>query len=87
MLIVEVALARLGFDRGPKSSLYARAGRPEYWVVNLVERVLEVRRDPGPAAEAPYGWDYRTVRVLCADQAVSPLAVAGIAISVSDLFP
>src|SRR5215475_10058962 len=46
VLVVEVALTSLDFDRRHKSSLYARAGRPEYWIVNLVDRVLEIRRDP-----------------------------------------
>jgi Uma2 family endonuclease len=87
VLVVEVAQARLGFDRGPKSSLYARAGRPEYWIVNLIDHVLEVRRDPTPAPDAPYGWDYRSVRVLRAGEVVSPLARAGIGIPVSDLLP
>lgn len=87
VLLVEVGLASLGFDRGPKSSLYARAGRAEYWIVNLVDRLLEVRRDPAPAPEAAYGWDYRTVRVLRSGEVVSPLAVPDVAIAVGDLFP
>lgn len=87
VLVVEVALARLAFDRGPKSSLYARAGRPEYWIVNLVDRVLEVRRDPAAAPSARYGWDYRTVQVFRAGAVVSPLAAPGATIPVSDLLP
>src|SRR5437762_1179786 len=47
-LVVEVAESSLDFDRTHKGSLYARAGIQDYWVVNLVERVLEVYRDPGP---------------------------------------
>src|SRR5919201_1159389 len=44
VLVVEVPLPSLAFDRQHKASLYARAGRPEYWIVNLVDRVLEVHR-------------------------------------------
>jgi Uma2 family endonuclease len=46
VLVLEVALTSLDFDREQKSSLYARAGQPEYWIVNLVDRMLEIRRDP-----------------------------------------
>src|SRR5262245_1948531 len=35
VLVVEVALTRVRFDRGRKGSLYARAGLPEYWIVNI----------------------------------------------------
>src|SRR5882724_5175959 len=73
-LVVEVALTSLAFDREHRSSLYARAGRPEYWIVNLVDQVLEVRRDPTPAPSARYGWDYRTVTVLDPHDVVNPLA-------------
>ncbi len=41
-LTVEVAEASLGVDRQRKGSLYARAGLPDYWVLNLIDRVLEV---------------------------------------------
>ena len=45
-LVAEVSLTRLVFDREYKSSLYARAAIVDYWIVNLVDRVLEVRRRP-----------------------------------------
>ncbi len=45
-LAVEVAESSLEFDRERKGSLYARAGIEDYWIVNLVDRVLEVYRDP-----------------------------------------
>jgi len=46
LLVIEVAESSLGYDLGEKAALYAEAGVPEYWVVNLVERVLVVLRDP-----------------------------------------
>jgi len=87
MLVVEVALTSLDFDRRHKSSLYARAGRPEYWIVNLVDPVLEIRRDPVPSPAAPYGWDYATLEVRGAGEAISPLAAPTARILVSDLLP
>jgi Uma2 family endonuclease len=51
MLIVEVAEWSLGRDRA-KAGLYAAAGVTEYWIVNLIDRVIEVHRDPGPTGYA-----------------------------------
>lgn len=62
VLVVEIALSSLALDREHKASLYARAGRPEYWILNLMERVLEVYRDPVPSQNASYGWDYLVSR-------------------------
>jgi Uma2 family endonuclease len=46
LLVIEVADSSLEYDTGEKASLYAEAGVPEYWVLNLVERVLVVFREP-----------------------------------------
>jgi Uma2 family endonuclease len=46
LLIIEVADHSLDYDLGEKATLYADAEVPEYWVVNLVERVLIVFREP-----------------------------------------
>ncbi len=46
VLVVEISDSSLGHDRTTKLSLYARHGIPTYWIVNLVEGVLETYRDP-----------------------------------------
>jgi Uma2 family endonuclease len=74
VLIVEVSDSSLTLDRTEKASLYARAGIADYWILNLVERVLEVHREPTPGSTAPYGWRYRLVHRLAAGDVVSPLA-------------
>ena len=73
-LTVEVAESSLGADRERKGSLYARAGLPDYWVLNLVDRVLEVYREPAADSAAPYGWRYAQREVFDASARVSPLA-------------
>jgi Uma2 family endonuclease len=45
-LLVEVAQASAGFDRNRKSVLYARAGIPELWIVDLTERRVDAHTDP-----------------------------------------
>jgi Uma2 family endonuclease len=87
VLIVEVAESRLAFDRRRKASLYARAGIADYWVVNLVDRVLEVYREPVAAPAAPYGFRYRSVTRLGPTATVTPLAAPSAAIPVADLLP
>ncbi len=87
VLVVEVALASLASDRAHKASLYARAGRPEYWIVNLVDRVLEVRRAPAPEPSAPYGWDYSLMEAFGAGDFVSALAAPAARVAVTDLLP
>src|SRR6266852_976893 len=46
VLTVEVSESSLGSDRERKGSVYARAGLPDYWILNLEARVLEMYREP-----------------------------------------
>ncbi|WP_027891242.1 Uma2 family endonuclease [Calidithermus chliarophilus] len=46
LLVVEVGDSTLSYDREHKLPLYAEAGIPEYWILNLVDDVLEVYREP-----------------------------------------
>jgi Uma2 family endonuclease len=56
VLVVEVSDSTLAQDREIKGRLYARAGIPVYWIVNLVDWVVEVYTDPsGPVVIPTYG--------------------------------
>jgi Uma2 family endonuclease len=46
--LIEVSDTSLSWARGEKLSAYARAGVPTYWIVNLVDRQLEICSDPTP---------------------------------------
>lgn len=87
VLIVEVADTSLALDRLRKGGLYARAGIADFWVLNLVDEVLEVYREPVPAASARYGWKYGSVSLLRRDALVTPLAAPGARIRVAALLP
>jgi Uma2 family endonuclease len=53
--LIEVADSTLSLDRGDKARLYARAGIVIYWIVNLVDRQVEVYTEPtGPTATPQY---------------------------------
>ena len=85
VLVVEVAQSSLRKDRLRKGPLYARAGLPEYWIVNLVDGVLEIYREP---FRAPSGrWKYRSVRLLKRGATVTPLAAPRARIRVAALLP
>jgi Uma2 family endonuclease len=87
VLVVEVAETSLALDRTHKGSLYARAGLADYWILNLVDRVLEVYRRPAPSSEAPFGRAYNEVQSLGATDLVSPLAAPEARIPVAALLP
>ncbi len=87
VLVVEVSLSRLTFDREHKGSLYARAGLADYWILNLVDRVLEIYRNPVLEPTARFGWRYASVDRLGGEATASPLAVPDARVRVSDLLP
>ena len=80
VLVVEVADSSLSYDRDRKKRTYARAGIPEYWIVNLLDNCLEVHRDPLEDS-------YEVATVLHSGQTVSPLSCPHASIAVSDLLP
>jgi Uma2 family endonuclease len=86
-LVIEVAESSLQFDRVTKGSLYARAGIVDYWIVNLIDRVVEVYRDPGPDLTAPFGWRYASVERFRQPAALTLLVVPAAPIPVAALLP
>jgi len=81
LLVIEVAGDSLRLDRGSKAALYARAGIPEYWIVNLAETTIEVHREPEAAAGA-----YRARTVVPSGQDLASASVPGLTIEVGALF-
>ena len=87
VLIVEVADTSLALDRLRKGGLYARAGIADYWVVNLIDEVLEVYREPVRAPSGLGDWKYDSVRMLRRNAIVTPLAAPRARIRVAALLP
>lgn len=87
LLIVEVSETTLWEDRGRKASLYAAAGIPDYWILNIADSVLEVRRDPRADATQEFGFGYATLTTLTADDFATPLAAPTARIAVADVLP
>jgi Uma2 family endonuclease len=86
-LVVEVADSGLRLARGRKAAAYARARIAEYWIVNLVDRVLEAHRGPARPGPARRHWGYAAIETLGADATITPLAAPSAAIAVADLQP
>ncbi len=80
LLVVEIADTTLDFDRTRKRAIYAQAQIPEYWIINLVDRLLEVYRNP-------QGLAYLTAQRLGPDEAIAPLAAPTVYLRVGDLLP
>ena len=87
VLTLEVAESSLAADRQRKGSLYARAGLGDYWLLNLIDRVLEVYRDPVADATAPFGWRYARLEVFDGSARAAPLAAPSSRVRVADLLP
>jgi Uma2 family endonuclease len=49
LAVIEVSSSSLDFDRTTKGQIYARAGIPVYWILNLVDRQVEVFEEPDSA--------------------------------------
>lgn len=86
VLVVEVSDTTLAFDR-MKAGLYARAGVLEYWILNLLDRVLEVHREPAPMADQPFGHHYHNITRNPENETISPLAAPNATILIADLLP
>ena len=86
-LVVEVAWSGLALARGRKAAAYARAEIADYWIANLVDRVLEVYREPAPPGAARRRWGYAVVDALGADAMIVPLAAPVRPVRVADLLP
>lgn len=86
VLIIEVSDSSIDHDRD-KALEYAAAGVPEYWIIDLTDRCVEIYRNPVPDRSALLGFRYPPPTVLKADQFISAQALAGAQIRISDLLP
>lgn len=79
MLVIEVSDSTLHFDQDEKARLYAAAGIADYWVVNIPDECLEVRREPTAIG-------YISTVVYQPGEQVRPLNVSNIVLNVKTLF-
>jgi Uma2 family endonuclease len=58
-IVIEVSDSSVAIDRKDKTRIYARADLPNYWIINVVDRQVEVYADPKPNDHVP-GYARRT---------------------------
>lgn len=80
LLVVEVSDTAVRYDLSVKAALYAAAGVPEYWVVDIMGRLLFVHRRPG--AEG-----YGDVFIYSADEMIAAPTHPDEPVRVGDLIP
>jgi Uma2 family endonuclease len=78
LLLVEVAETSLPYDRRVKLRLYARAGVPEVWLVDLVRNQVEVHREPTPEG-------YSREETVGPGDRLVPTALPGVSLSPADI--
>jgi len=82
LLVIEVSDSSLKQDRLSKAAIYAAAGIPEYWIVNLRDEIVEVMGDPDPAQAR-----YRAVRSAARGERLELVALPGAALDAAELLP
>jgi Uma2 family endonuclease len=79
-LVVEVSDTTLWRDKGQKAMLYAQAGVPEYWIVNLTGRTLIVHRNPVEG-------EYRSIQTYDDTQKIAPESAPGQFVVLAEILP
>jgi Uma2 family endonuclease len=82
LLVVEVAHTSLPQDRLTKAAIYAAAGIPEYWIVNVRDRALEILRDPDRRLRL-----YADRRTAALDEVVTLVALPDVHVPVASILP
>ncbi len=80
VLVVEVSNSTLAYDLSDKVRQYGSVGIPEYWVVDIPNRLLHVFREP--TADG-----YASETILTTDDEVRPLAAPDALVRVAELLP
>lgn len=80
LLLIEVADTSLDDDRVIKMPLYAENGIAECWIVNLVDGVVEVYRQPQDGR-------YADVRRIGPGESLDIVLLPGLGLAVGELFP
>jgi Uma2 family endonuclease len=80
VLVIEVAVSSLRNDRLVKTPIYAKAGMPEYWLVDLRAEVIEVYTQPSPRG-------YERITTLHRGDVIHLAAFPDVEVAVSDVLP
>lgn len=79
LLLIEASVSSGAFDTGEKCDLYARAGIPEYWQINVPGQEIRVYRDPRSGS-------FRTLTTHGANESISPTCLPSATLPIGSLF-
>jgi len=80
LLLIEVADASYRYDRCVKLPLYARAGVPEVWIIDLTHDVVELHRQPAARG-------YGSVHTVDRGGTLTPSAFDDVTLAAADILP
>ena len=78
LLLVEVSLESLRKDRTVKLGIYAEAGVPEYWIIDVEAQTVEVYTQP-------VGLAYQSVQTFDRNATLRPIALPSVEVSLTEL--
>lgn len=80
LLIVEISVSTLGFDRETKREIYAEAGIVEFWLVNLENNTVEVYSHPKNGS-------YFEMKIYERGEIIRSKHIADLKLKVTDIIP
>lgn len=87
LLVIEISDTTYRKDAGPKLRAYARAGVPDYWIVNNPADRIEVYRHPENPTGRPGGWRYGDVTFFARGETVALLRRPAVAFAADAILP
>lgn len=85
ILVIEISDSTLKYDRETKLSLYAEAGINNYWIVNLVDRNLEVYTNPFSNSGDKFG--YRNKSIILPNEEIDIPSFTDVSLMLNIIFP
>lgn len=85
ILAIEISDSTLKYDKEIKLSLYAEAGINNYWIVNLVDRCLEVYSNP--FSNNQENFNYRNKSIILSDEKVDIPEFLEVTLELTSIFP
>jgi Uma2 family endonuclease len=80
LLLIEIADSSIDYDREVKAAVYAMAGVPEYWLVDVNDRIVSCHTDP-------HDGTYRVIHPFAPGQKLAPRLLPSCVIGTDDLLP
>ena len=85
ILVIEISDSTLKYDRETKLPLYAESGINNYWIINLVDRNLEIYTNPFSSDKDKFG--YRNKSIILPNEEIDIPGFTDIHLKLNAVFP